>query len=208
MILKSLIKKIFFRIITSEMILNEISNNKVKKCLTQTIIGPNTRYYEEAIVNNFQNDKSKITIGENTHIRAELTIWPYGNGIRIGNNSYLGKGTVIRSGDQITIGNSVLIAHNTTIIDSDSHEMDSEERDLAFKEMILNGHSRLKGNVKTAPIHIEDNCWISYNVSILKGVRIGKGSIIGAGSVVTKDIPEFSIVVGNPAKVIKNSKFN
>ena len=65
------------------------------------------------------------------------------------------------------------------------------------------GHPKEKGNVVTAPIIIEDYAWISYNVSILKGVKIGKGSIVAAGSVVTKDTPPFSIVAGNPAKVIK-----
>jgi len=50
---------------------------------------------------------------------------------------------------------------------------------------------------------IEDDTWIGANTLILKNVRIGEGSIIGAGSVVTKDIPPYSIAVGNPAKVIK-----
>ena len=50
---------------------------------------------------------------------------------------------------------------------------------------------------------IGDNCWIGENVIVLPGVHIGDGSIIGAGAVVTHDIPNYSLAVGNPAKVIK-----
>jgi acetyltransferase-like isoleucine patch superfamily enzyme len=53
-------------------------------------------------------------------------------------------------------------------------------------------------------VTIEDDCWIASNSIILAGVTVGKGSVIGAGSVVTKDVPAFSIVAGNPAKIIKS----
>lgn len=53
-------------------------------------------------------------------------------------------------------------------------------------------------------IHIEDDCWIGAGAIILNGVTVGKGSVIGAGSVVTKDVEPYSIVVGNPAKKIRN----
>ena len=60
---------------------------------------------------------------------------------------------------------------------------------------------------RTRPVFIEDNVWIGESVSVLPGVRIGKNSIIGANSVVTKNIPENSIAVGNPARVIKKYNF-
>ena len=53
------------------------------------------------------------------------------------------------------------------------------------------------------PIHIGDDVWIGHRVTILPGVHIGKGTVIGAGSVVTKDTPEYSVVAGNPARVVK-----
>ena len=54
------------------------------------------------------------------------------------------------------------------------------------------------------PVIINDNCWIGGHVCVMPGVSIGEGVIIGAGSVVTKDIPDFVIAAGVPAKVIKN----
>lgn len=90
-----------------------------------------------------------------------------------------------------------------TIIDTNSHEIDYQVRAESYEKMIENGHPQDKGDVETAPINIMDNAWISYNVCVLKGVTIGQGAIIGAGSVVTSDIPDFSIAVGNPARVIR-----
>ena len=60
--------------------------------------------------------------------------------------------------------------------------------------------------VSSAPILIKNNVWIGMNVIILKGVTIGEGAIVAAGSVVTKDVPDWTLVGGNPAKIIKNLK--
>ena len=59
------------------------------------------------------------------------------------------------------------------------------------------------GNVESSPIIIEDDVWIGFKSSILKGVTIGRGAIVAAGSVVTKAVPEYSLVAGNPAVVIR-----
>ncbi|ASM48732.1 chloramphenicol O-acetyltransferase [Pseudoalteromonas espejiana DSM 9414] len=61
-----------------------------------------------------------------------------------------------------------------------------------------------QGFKEIAPVYIEDDVWIGRRVIILPGVSIGKGCVLGAGSVIAKDIPPYSIVVGNPGKVIRN----
>jgi len=94
---------------------------------------------------------------------------------------------------QIEIGDWVDIAHSVSIESAD-HGFSSLKDHIRFQEFTV------------GKIIIEDDVWIGCGTRILKGVRIGKGSTIGAGSVVTKDIPPYSIAVGNPCVVIKNRK--
>lgn len=168
-------------------------------------IGKDSRLYKNCLIINMQGRES-ISIGSNCNIKGELLTYPYGSGISIGNNTYIGKGSIIRSANRIEIGNNVLIAHNVTVIDTDSHEFDYLERAEGYLKILKFGHSYQQDKILTSPIIINDYAWISYNVSILKGVTIGKGAIVGAGAVVTKDVPDFTVVVGNPARVIKKLK--
>lgn len=71
---------------------------------------------------------------------------------------------------------------------------------------VLRKNSKFKNYDYFAPISIGDNVFIGYNATVLPGVKIGNNSIIGAGAVVTKDVPENSIVAGVPAKVIKSTE--
>jgi acetyltransferase-like isoleucine patch superfamily enzyme len=107
-------------------------------------------------------------------------------GIEIGQNTMISLGAKLdlRRG-KISIGNNVTITHGVVIL---SH-------DFAATKL---------GSYDQKHTIIEDNSFIGVNSVILPGVIIGHNSIIGAGSVVTKNIPPYSLVVGNPAKVIKN----
>lgn len=182
----------------------KINELKISKCLGQVTIGEKTRFYEQSEVFNLQQDKTKIKIGTNTHIRGTLLLFAHNGNISIGNNCYIGFGTQIWSANEIVIGNNVLISHNCNIIDTNSHEENYLERKESYNKMLIKGHPTENVNVKSSPIIIEDYVWISYNVSILKGVKIGKGAIIGAGSVVLKDVKPFTMVAGSPAIFIKN----
>jgi acetyltransferase-like isoleucine patch superfamily enzyme len=166
----------------------------------------NSVFYEKATVFNFQNNINRIQVGQNVHIRGELLVFKYGGEIHIGNNCYVGESSRIWSGEKILIGNNVLISHNVNIIDTDSHEMDHLERANGFLKILKTGHPEAKGNIIVAPIIIHDYAWISFNATILKGVTIGEGAIVGASSVVTKDVPPYSVVAGNPAKIISQTR--
>ena len=65
---------------------------------------------------------------------------------------------------------------------------------------------KYQGSTEEKKVIIEDGCWIGHGVFILPGVTVGKGSVCGARSVITKDVPPFSVVGGNPAKVLKYRK--
>ena len=114
--------------------------------------------------------------------------------LEIGNNFTLNSYSRVIAYESIFIGDNVTIAQFVSILDHDHRSfvrrLDSD------KELVFEGY-----NCK--PIFIGSNVWIADKVSILKGVKIGSNVIIGANSVVTSDIPDFSIAVGVPAKVVK-----
>ena len=122
--------------------------------------------------------------------------------INIGNFCYVGEGTHIWSAKLIKIGDRVLIAHNCNIFDSNTHPIDHNQRHEHYKCIITKGHPSFI-DLQEKNIIIKDDAWIGANSIILKGVTIGEGAVIGAGSVVTKDVPPYTVVAGNPAKIIK-----
>lgn len=209
--IKGLIKKkcskIISRLIDTKQLaktVNEINNrNIIDECKNQVVLGENSKFYPEAKVYNSQHDKTKIIIGEHTHIRGQLLVLRYGGSIKIGTNCYVGDGTRIWSGDSIIIGNDVLISHNVSIIDTNSHEINYLERAERYTDLIENGSWENKGSIITEPIIINDYVWISFSAVILKGVVIGKGAIVAAGAVVTKNVEAWTVVAGNPAVVVK-----
>lgn len=101
--------------------------------------------------------------------------------------------------DKVMIGNNVLVGSNVLITDHNHGR--NNLSDVEFAPYIRELHSK-------GPVIIEDNVWIGENVSILSNVRVGRNSIIGANSVVIKDVPAYSVVAGNPAKVVKCIKNN
>lgn len=167
------------------------------------VLYTNAKIYPKAIISNNQKDKTKIILGANTHICGTLLIFPFGGEIKIGDNCYVGDLSRIWSAEKIEIGNDVLISHNVNIMDTNAHEINDAERTINGREILKHGLPKFKGNVKTAPIKINNNVWINFNSIILKGVTIGEGSIIAAGSVVTKDVEAYTMVAGNPARFIK-----
>lgn len=141
-----------------------------------------------------------VSIHNNTTIYGvrflgKATIEPYCRisgdpNIIVGDNFYMNSGCHVQG--NITFGRDVMIGPKTVIWGRD--------------------HGTSIGIPMKSQLHIKqdiiigNDVWIAANVTILKGVNIGDGVVVGAGSVVTKDIPEYAIVVGNPARVIKYRK--
>lgn len=180
-----------------------ITNRSAQERLKQVTINGEVSFYTESEISNQQNDKSKIFIDNGTHIRGLLLVFGYGGQIKIGKNCYVGDHSRIWSGENISIGNNVLISHGVNIMDTNAHEIDYKLRSDGYTGMLKHGSEYLKGRVETRPIIIDDDVWIGFNSIIMKGVKIGKGAIIAAGSVVTKDVPTFTMVGGNPARLLK-----
>lgn len=111
--------------------------------------------------------------------------------IIIGDNVGI-SGSTICATTSVTIGNNVLIGSGCLISDTDSHPIDWEDRLYDRNQ-----------KTRKAPIVIKDNAFIGARSIILKGVTIGEGAVVGAGSVVSKDVPPYTVVAGNPARVVK-----
>lgn len=115
----------------------------------------------------------------------------FGNGakIEIGDNSNIGRGAWISN--DVIIGNDVMTGPDIIML-SYNHETKDPNQ-------LMN----MQGYTPREPIVISNNVWIGTRAIILKGVKIGEHAIVAAGAVVTKDVPEYAVVAGNPAKVVK-----
>jgi galactoside O-acetyltransferase len=136
---------------------------------------------------------AKFNVGDFSQILAQ---GPRGAAtIVIGNNVGIGAYVTLNAdiGGKIVLGNDVRIGPYT-LLRASNHSFDD------VTQLIVNqGH-------KPGSIIIEDDVWVGGHVSIVPDVKVGRGSVIGAGSVVTTDIPEYSVAVGNPARVIRKRK--
>ena len=135
---------------------------------------------------------NKFNLGSKSIIESFSTINNGVGDVFIGNNTLIGMSNVIIG--PITIGNNVIFAQN--IVASGLNHEYSDVTQPIYKQEIL-----------VAEITIEDDCWIAANSVITAGVTIGKHSVVAGGSVVTKSVPPYSVVAGNPAKIIKQYNF-
>lgn len=124
----------------------------------------------------------------------DITVRPpfhcdYGKNIEVGDNFYANFNTVILDVGKVKIGDNVLLAPNVSIYTA-GHPIHYEPRNVGWEYGIA--------------VTIGNNVWIGGNCVINPGVTIGDNCVIGSGSVVTRDIPENSIAVGNPARVIRS----
>ena len=117
---------------------------------------------------------------------------------------------MIVAGDAgVKIGNHVVMSFGITMYTTNAHSFEIEERhkDLFNAIDYLTGKSDSRkinwSKIISKDIVIEDDVWIGFGATILKGVRIGRGAIIGAKSVVTHDVEPYTVVAGNPAHVVK-----
>lgn len=110
--------------------------------------------------------------------------------IRIGSGTYVNRYTIFDGHERLHIGRHVMIGPYCYFTDGDHGTAP--------------GSSVQSQPMRVAPTIIEDEAWIGARVTVLPGVRIGKGAVVGAGAVVTRDVPDYAIAVGVPARVIRS----
>ncbi|MRD46826.1 acyltransferase [Caenimonas koreensis DSM 17982] len=164
-------------------------------------VGTGVLLHKEASLTN-EAGADAVLIGEYCRIYGHL--WLQGNGnLSVGHHSFIGPGTRVWCAERVRIGSYVLISHLVDINDCNSHSLDWQARRTEIDARFEHGERFVPPGVDTAPITIEDDVWIGFKSSILKGVTIGRGAIVAAGSVVTKDVSPFTMVAGNPARLIR-----
>ena len=154
-------------------------------------------YIEEGVKVDCQ---SMVRIGRGSSIRRFSTIIAKDkshstkqlSSLEIGGNTYIGEYNNIRAaGGKIVVGSNCLISQHVSIIAS-NHQIK--------REQLI---SEQGWDEERKDVTIEDDVWIGTNAVILPGISVHKGAVVAAGAIVTKDIPEYAIVAGNPARIIK-----
>ena len=149
-----------------------------------------------------KNEGDTIDIGKNSKILSNGRIQLYSDLVgkpvtfQMGQGCYVMRRFTALGAGNIRIGNEVLISDDV-MIDTKNHGTNPENSTPYMDQPLCNIND----------VVIGEGTWIGTKVTILSGVSIGKKCIIGAGAVVTKNIPDYSIAVGNPAKVIKKYNF-
>ena len=136
------------------------------------------------------------SMGEYVHVDIDFHC-EYGKNIHVGNHVIINMNCTFVDNNRIDIGNRVLIASDVKMYTA-THSTDPSVRNHS-----ANPNPSFWCQTYASPIRIEDEVWIGGGAILLPGVTIGKGSVIGAGAVVTRDIPPYSVAVGNPARVIR-----
>ncbi|KAG6024055.1 hypothetical protein E4U41_001872 [Claviceps citrina] len=153
----------------------------------------NNHFPDDATADSIVTDRQELlqkmfgSIGKGAFIEPPLSI-DYGCNISMGHTFYSNFNLVILDCGMVRIGNRVMFGPFVSIFAA-THETGVQ--------------SRRDGVEYASPVEIGDDCWIGGNTTIMPGVKIGKGCTVGSGSVVTRSIPDFSVAVGTPARVIK-----
>jgi len=144
----------------------------------------------------FEPSGPRINVGDALYSIAmpdnpvRISVWPQSEheaSLTIGDNVLLSPGVRLTAGIDITVEDNVMFAANAYVTDADWHGIYARELPI--------GAAR--------PVRIKENAWICDSAIILKGVTIGAHAIVAAGAVVSRDVPDYAIVAGNPAQVVK-----
>jgi acetyltransferase-like isoleucine patch superfamily enzyme len=198
-----MISKILFKIYSLALIIVvKVKIYMVRKAfLSNCITGDN---FSCSVFSKCFNDtlrRDNVWIGNDCEVNGILRAKEKGR-ILIGNNTTIRMHSRVFAVNKIEIGNCVIISNNVLIYDNNNHPIEPERRLEMSKSGFYGDLWEAKHSI-SSPVLIHDNVWIGERAVILKGVTIGRGSIVAMGAIVTKNVPEFCVVAGNPAKVVK-----
>ncbi|MDR0606481.1 MAG: acyltransferase [Bacteroidales bacterium] len=195
----------------------EIIKKYIKYILRQYFIKKSKKYIttgNSILLNEFRvinviGTSKKVFIGNDCMLDCKIIFESAEGYVSIGDRVFIGSSTIICR-NNIVFENDIFVAWGTYFYDHDSHSLDYQERQKDLIRQLEDYRANRNfieskdwSVVNSQPIKICSHAWIGMNCIILKGVTIGEGAIVGAGSIVTHNVPAWTVVAGNPAKVVK-----
>ena len=180
----------------------------LQKILLLVTAGELFEIESSAWVRNESGDPAAIKLGHHVRLSGEIYC-KIGGVVNVGDYSVLQDNTIIRCLESIQIGSFTGIADGCLITDNNSHAIGAEAW-VRHRIRVAPGGPGYPGlgngweYSDSNPVKIGDAVWVGSNSTVLKGVTIGDGAIVARGSMVTKDVPPYTLVAGNPARVVKN----
>ena len=135
----------------------------------------------------------RVRLQDGVRLQATSVLSEIGEGIEIGDDTYVGPGSFLGAGGGIAIGKRCLLGASVDLL-AENHRCEDPERPIREQGVSRRG------------IAVGDDVWIGNKAVVLDGVRIGEGAVIGAASVVTRDVPSFAVVAGNPARLLRTRR--
>jgi galactoside O-acetyltransferase len=142
----------------------------------------------------------RLVVGRRSILDAAILFDREGAEVVVGDRTFIGGSTLV-SAEHIEFGDDILMAWGCTVVDHDSHATDWALRRNDVRDW-YDGRKDWT-HVARRRVRIGDKAWIGFNVSVLKGVTIGEGAVVAACSVVTRNVPPYTLVAGNPARIIR-----
>jgi acetyltransferase-like isoleucine patch superfamily enzyme len=136
-----------------------------------------------------------ITLGDNVMIARNTILSCKGGSIKIGENTNIGMNCLFQSESKIDVGPNIVMASYCYLVAGGNHGIDRTDIPIIQQPPVSRGG-----------ITIEENCWLGARATVIDGVTVGRDTVLGAGAVALRDVPEFSVAAGVPAKVIKDRK--
>ena len=161
--------------------MNLININDGKQLITNVLVGDNVKFFNFVNAYNCSID-SNTKVGSFVEIQKDVTI---GKNCKISSHSFVCSGVTIE--DNVFVGHGVMFTN-----------------DLFPRATNLDGSQQTEQDWRLVETFVKKGASIGSNATIVCGITIGENSLIGAGSVVTKDIPDNVVAVGNPAKILKS----
>jgi acetyltransferase-like isoleucine patch superfamily enzyme len=144
--------------------------------------------------------RGHLVIGQGSIVNCRVDFDSPAGVVEIGNRTFIGASHLVCH-TRITIGDDSLISWGVEVVDHDSHSLDWHHRRNDVSAWMKG--EKDWSNVTVKPVRIGNRTWIGFGAAILKGVTVGEGSIIGARAVVTRDVEPYTVVAGNPARVVR-----